>query len=34
MPWWLKVMLMSEVDGGVGEAESVAWGSVSAISVM
>ena len=32
MPWWAKVMLMSEseADGGVG----VVWGSLSAIFLM
>ena len=33
MPWWVKVMLMSEVDGGVGVIDSVVWGSVSAMLV-
>ena len=34
MPWWVKVMLISEVDGRAGEADSVVWGSVSAMLTM
>ena len=34
MPWWVKVMLMFEVDVGVGDVGSVVWGSVSAMLVM
>ena len=33
MPWWVKVMLMSEVDGGVGDVGTVLWVPMSAMSV-
>ena len=34
MPWWVKVMLMSEVDGGVEDVGSGVWVSMSAMLVM
>ena len=34
MPWWVKVMLMSEVDGRAGDVGSVVWVSLSAMLVM
>ena len=34
VPWWVKVMLMSEADGGAGDVGPVVWGPLSAIFVM
>ena len=34
VPWWVKVMLMSEVDGGAGDVGPVVWVSISAMLMM
>ena len=34
MPWWVKVMLMSEVDCGEGDVGSVVGMSISAMAVI